>query len=161
MFTKSNMTVLDPFTGSGTSLLASKRNHRKSIGIDLNEEYKDLAKERFKKLNISLDENPDVKYLIGNSLHVLEGISGVDYIVTSPPYHNILKNKGKGLRDDRSDKGYRNGSRQGVEYYSNMEEDLGNQETYDDFLDSFKEIMSKSYQVLNDKKYCSIIISDF
>ena len=85
----------------------------------------------------------------------------MDYIVTSPPYHNILRNKGKGLRDNRSQKGFRNGSRQGIEYYSELENDLGNKESYEDFLVSLQNIMSKAYKKLKIGKYCSIIISDF
>jgi site-specific DNA-methyltransferase (cytosine-N4-specific) len=36
-------TVLDPFSGSGTTGLAAQRTGRKYIGIDLNAEYHDLA----------------------------------------------------------------------------------------------------------------------
>jgi site-specific DNA-methyltransferase (cytosine-N4-specific) len=36
-------TVLDPFSGSGTTGLASQRTGRKYIGIDLNADYHDLA----------------------------------------------------------------------------------------------------------------------
>ncbi|MEB7461493.1 DNA methyltransferase [Staphylococcus equorum] len=161
MFTKSRMTVLDPFAGSGTTLIAAYKNNRKSIGIDLNSSYKDLAASRFKKSEIEIQYSDDVNYILGDSLEELENIPQVDYIVTSPPYHNILKNKGNGIRDDRSKKGYRNGSRQGIEFYSEEEKDLGNKETYEEFLNSFSEIMNKAYEKLNEKKYCSIVISDF
>ena len=40
-------TVLDPFNGSGTTGIASIRNGRKYIGIDLNAEYIELANSRF------------------------------------------------------------------------------------------------------------------
>ena len=36
LFTKKRMIVLDPFNGSGTTLIASSLEKRKSIGIDLN-----------------------------------------------------------------------------------------------------------------------------
>jgi site-specific DNA-methyltransferase (cytosine-N4-specific) len=36
-------TVLDPFSGSGTTGLAAQRTGRKYVGIDLNPEYHDLA----------------------------------------------------------------------------------------------------------------------
>lgn len=158
MFTKKEMIVLDPFVGSGTTLIACEMNNRKGYGIDLNPEYKDLAESRFQEIGLSFDNQ---EYIIGNSLNVLDQISDVDYIITSPPYHNILRNKGKGIRKDNSDKGYRSGSREGVEYYSEHPDDLGNKEEYQEFLDSFKEIMLKAYKKLNQKKYCSIIISDF
>jgi site-specific DNA-methyltransferase (adenine-specific) len=40
--------VLDPFAGSGTTLVAAKKLGRKFIGIDINEEYVEIAKERIK-----------------------------------------------------------------------------------------------------------------
>ncbi|WAL93946.1 DNA-methyltransferase [Streptomyces sp. Je 1-369] len=40
-------TVLDPFSGSGTTGAAARQLGRKYIGIDLNAAYHDLAKERF------------------------------------------------------------------------------------------------------------------
>lgn len=159
MFTKKGMTVLDPFMGSGTTAIAAYNLKRKSIGIDLNETYHTLALSRFSKKGMVGDK--DYQYIVGNSLVEIDRLESVDYIVTSPPYHNILKNDSKGLRKDSSAKGYRSGSRTGVEYYSDMENDLGNQETYEDFLNLFSGIMSKCFSKLNNKKYCSIVISDF
>jgi site-specific DNA-methyltransferase (cytosine-N4-specific) len=40
-------TVLDPFSGSGTTGAAARQLDRRYIGIDLNPAYHDLAKERF------------------------------------------------------------------------------------------------------------------
>jgi DNA modification methylase len=40
-------TVLDPFSGSGTTGAAARQLGRKYIGIDLNPDYHDLAKQRF------------------------------------------------------------------------------------------------------------------
>ena len=38
--------VLDPFMGSGTSGVVSKRGNRNFIGIELEENYFDMAKKR-------------------------------------------------------------------------------------------------------------------
>jgi site-specific DNA-methyltransferase (adenine-specific)/site-specific DNA-methyltransferase (cytosine-N4-specific) len=46
LFSKEGDTVLDPFMGSGTTLLVSKRLGRHSIGIDIRKEYCALASER-------------------------------------------------------------------------------------------------------------------
>lgn len=158
MFTKKGMTVLDPFMGSGTTAIASFNLGRKSIGIDLSEEYRELALTRFEKKGM---KECDYKYILGDSLIETLKLPEVEYIVTSPPYHNILKNDSKGLRKDASEKGYRSGSRVGVEYYSDKENDLGNQNSYKEFLELFSKIMSNCYTVLKNRKYCSIVISDF
>lgn len=154
LFTKKGMTVLDPFVGSGTTLIAAHRLGRRGIGIDLNEEYKQLYHQR---LNDNIDE---CQYIVGDSLKVLDNIEMVDYIVTSPPYHNILRNNSKGTRNNTG-KNYRMSARDGVEYYSELDNDLGNFDKYEDFLTALKNIMSKAYICLRNKKYASIIISDF
>ena len=154
LFTKKGMTVLDPFVGSGTTLIAAHRLGRRGIGIDLNEEYKQLYHQR---LNDNIDE---CQYIVGDSLKVLDNIEMVDYIVTSPPYHNILRNNSKGTRNNTG-KNYRMSARDGVEYYSELDNDLGNFDKYEDFLTALKNIMSKAYICLRSKKYASIIISDF
>ena len=43
--------ILDPFLGSGTTALAAIDLNRKFIGIEMNEEYYDLAKSRISKRN--------------------------------------------------------------------------------------------------------------
>lgn len=156
LFTKKGMTVLDPFVGSGTTLIAASKLNRKSIGIDLNEEYYQLFRDRasgYEKLS-------GYEYVVGDSMQVLDKIGEVDYIVTSPPYHNILRNNSKGTRN-YSGKNYRMAARDGVEYYSEKGNDLGNFDHYDEFLDAFKSIMKKAYKCLRNKRYASIIISDF
>lgn len=159
LFTKKGMKVLDPFMGSGTTAIAAYNLGRKSIGIDLSSKYKQLAESRFAKK--SMKKNIDYEYILGDSLEVLKNIDPVDYIITSPPYHNILKNNSKGIRKDVSEKGFRSGSRLGVEYYSEDERDLGNQQSYGDFIELFSKIMSNAYNKLNNKKYCSVVASDF
>jgi DNA modification methylase len=157
-FTKKDMRVLDPFMGSGTTGIAAFNLKRKSLGMDLSEEYRSLALERYTQKNMA---NNDYEYLIGDSTKDLGVFKTVDYIVTSPPYHNILRNKNSGTRSDNSHKGYRNGARQGIEYYSENPNDLGNQENYENFICLLKKVMQQCYDILADNKYCSIIISDF
>jgi len=157
-FTKSGMRVLDPFMGSGTTGIAAFNLKRIGLGMDLSDEYKALAIERY--IDKGMVE-ADYEYMIGDSTQNLGVFGAVDYIVTSPPYHNILRNKTKGVRNDNSHKGYRNGARQGVEYYSDYPNDLGNQESYPDFIDLLSNVMQQCYDILADNKYCSIVISDF
>ncbi len=46
LFTEKGDYVLDPFMGSGTTLIAAKLLERNSIGIEISKEYCDLAEER-------------------------------------------------------------------------------------------------------------------
>ena len=155
-FTKKKQIVLDPFNGTGTTLLACCRTGRKGIGIDLNKNYNDLAKKRLK----NQPNYKDQKIIFGNSLNKIKNIEGeINYCVTSPPYHNILRNKGNGIRDVKDN--YRKGARTGVEYYSENKNDLGNQKSYQNFLDLFEKIMSEVFFKLKNRSYTSIIISDF
>ncbi|MCX5285961.1 site-specific DNA-methyltransferase [Streptomyces sp. NBC_00198] len=48
-------TVLDPFSGSGTTGAAARQLGRRYIGIDLNPAYHDLARERFAQAVFDLD----------------------------------------------------------------------------------------------------------
>ena len=155
-FTKKKQIVLDPFNGTGTTLLACCRTGRKGIGIDLNKNYNDLAKKRLK----DQPNYKDQKIIFGNSLNKIKNIEGeINYCVTSPPYHNILRNKGNGIRDVKDN--YRKGARTGVEYYSENKNDLGNQKSYQNFLDLFEKIMSEVFFKLKNRSYTSIVISDF
>lgn len=156
-FTKKNMVVLDPFCGSGTTLIAAARENRKGLGIDLNRKYCQMSKKRLQELK--LKKNQQIIY--GDALKKISQINGkIDYCVTSPPYHNILRHSGGGLREVK-DKDVRNGARIGVEYYSDDKRDLGNQTQYKDFLVLLQKVMVEVYKKLKDKKYTSVIISDF
>jgi len=42
LFTEENDLILDPFAGSGTTLIAANKLGRKAIGIDINKDYTDL-----------------------------------------------------------------------------------------------------------------------
>ncbi|WP_323668958.1 DNA-methyltransferase [Aliarcobacter butzleri] len=50
--TNENDVVMDPFLGSGTSMIASLRNNRNFIGYEFNEEFIDLIKFRVSQENI-------------------------------------------------------------------------------------------------------------
>lgn len=61
LFTKENDTVLDPFMGSGTTLIVANRMRRHSIGIDIVPEYYEMVRQQLKPVELYLLE-PKVKY---------------------------------------------------------------------------------------------------
>jgi len=46
--------VLDPFAGSGTTLLVAERYRRKAVGIELNSQYLKLIKKRLAKVQLKM-----------------------------------------------------------------------------------------------------------
>jgi SOS regulatory protein LexA len=94
-FTKKGQRVLDPFSGVGSTLKACAVNGREGIGIELVKKYVDLTKERLEKevgndLFGSINKNQ--KTVFGDSLKKIKEFEDdyFDFIVTSPPYWNIL-----------------------------------------------------------------------
>jgi DNA modification methylase len=48
LFSNDDDIVLDPFCGSGTTLVAAKKMDRKYLGFEINETFKNIADERLK-----------------------------------------------------------------------------------------------------------------
>ena len=61
LFTKENDTVLDPFMGSGTTLIVANRMKRNSIGIDIVSEYYEMVKKQLKPVELYIFE-PKANY---------------------------------------------------------------------------------------------------
>jgi site-specific DNA-methyltransferase (adenine-specific) len=61
LFTREKDTVLDPFMGSGTTLIVANRMRRDSIGIDIVPEYVEMVKKQLNPVELYLFE-PKVKY---------------------------------------------------------------------------------------------------
>src|SRR4030067_1103687 len=57
LFTKENDTVLDPFMGSGTTLIVANRMRRNSIGIDIVPEYCEMVKKQLRPVVLYLLES--------------------------------------------------------------------------------------------------------
>ncbi|HEY9206796.1 MAG TPA: site-specific DNA-methyltransferase [Candidatus Methanoperedens sp.] len=60
LFTKENDTVLDPFMGSGTTIVVAQRMRRNSIGIDILPEYFEMVKNRISPAQCYLFEENGV-----------------------------------------------------------------------------------------------------
>src|SRR4051812_31542168 len=96
LFTKTGMTVLDPFVGVGSTLKACALEGRRGIGIELSPTFAELARLRLES-EVPADllaANEQVVYE-GDARLVCEKLQDdeVDLMVTSPPYWGILNKR--------------------------------------------------------------------
>jgi DNA modification methylase len=139
-YTKRGDWVLDPFVGSGTTLIECQRLGRNGIGIDINEEVIKKAQELIKKeVN---KYNVITKIICGDSQKIdlkkiLKefNIKFIQLAILHPPYFDIIK-------------------------FSNKEEDLSNAKSLNDFLNRFGKVLDNVLEVLEPKRFLSIVIGD-
>lgn len=153
-FTKKNALVLDPFCGIASTLKACALNDRKGIGVELSKKWIKLSEERLKK---ETPNNNTQKIIHGDSRKELSKFNdeSIDFIVTSPPYWQILNKKADHkVINERIKKNLET-------TYSIDKNDLGNIDNYEEFLNELKIVFSQCHRLLKKKKYTAIVVSDF
>jgi len=139
-YTKKNDWVLDTFVGSGTTLIECRRLGRNGIGIELNPEVAQKAKELIEK-----EENEDnvvTDVIVGDSREIdiemiLEKykITSVQLVIMHPPYHDIIK-------------------------FSEDDRDLSNAKDIEEFLRMFGEVVENVTPFLEKDRYLVLVIGD-
>ncbi|HEM2825817.1 TPA: site-specific DNA-methyltransferase [Streptococcus suis] len=156
-FTKEKDIVLDPFSGVGSTVKAAALSDRVGIGIELSPKWSELSLERL-ETEVGEGTSKNHKIITGDSREVLKTLesNSIDFIVTSPPYWAILNKKA-----DHKVKTERLANDLATNY-SDSDEDLGNIESYSDFMDTLtNEIFRECGRVLKQDKYIAIVVSDF
>lgn len=156
-FTKEGQNVLDPFCGVGSTLKACAIANRNGYGIELVERYCELARRRLREeVEPSLLTDCQQHIIQGDARDVIRSFDDAffDFVVTSPPYWNILH------KIDHKAKGER--IRNGLETkYSDDPRDFGNIRTYERFLNLLVDFFHEISRVLKHKGYLCVILSDF
>jgi DNA modification methylase len=157
-FTKSGETVLDPMAGTGSTLVAALRAGRNSYGIELNPKYAEIARQLILEERTVLGKT--VESLTSN---VITGDAGqaldfrlpiFDYVLTSPPYWDMLHAKGAGTQMKRR------ASPELDVIYSDDPNDLGNLPDYENFLTRLVAIYQGLRPILRKKAYLTIIVKN-
>jgi len=150
-FTKKGGRVLDPFLGSGSTLLACAATGRIGTGIELSAHWADIAAERLG----SISPAPKMDIFTGDARNVLPGLEAgsFDMVITSPPYFSILDK----ARDHKS-KAERKGL---ATKYSVDPLDLGNLSSYAEFLLELTGIWKECRRLLRSGKYICVVVADF
>jgi len=154
-FTKKNEWVLDPFMGTGSTLIAAASAGRNAVGIELNKNYFRTSAKRIKNRNFRKCVFP----INGNSENLLSSLSlnGFEnklfnYIITSPPYWNQLKRNSIRQKEREQKKLDTK--------YSTSKDDIGNIDSYETFLDAQAKIFDQVYDVTINKGYLTIITNN-
>ena len=162
-FTKSGELVVDPFLGTGSTLVAAVEAGRSGVGFEI--VYKYAAVSRKRVANALKQPRPEAtpngrvwaEVIRENSMK-LSGIwrkkkfPSADYCITSPPYWDQLK-RNTIRQKDRVENGL------DTRYSSNPEE-IGNVAGYQDFLSRTKLVFDEIYKVMKHRGYLTVITNN-
>ncbi len=149
-FTKEEDVVLDPFLGTGSTLVACEETKRKGIGIELSQKYAEIAKKRVKS---------GQKVIEGDSKNILriwkeKKLPEVDFVMTSPPYGPMLnKDLGEVVRLRK---------KQNLDLnYGSDEEDIANVKDYKSFLGVLLKILRDLKQIIKKNGYLVVVLQNY
>jgi len=149
LFTHKGELVLDPFVGSGTTLVAAEDLDRNALGFDLQHDYVELSASR-------LNGGPQ-RAICDDARNIPAHVEpeSLGLIFTSPPYANLLnrKRKNKSRRDRKTKQLGR------VEQYSQDPRDLGTLEL-DRYAQAMGDVFESLLPLLRPKAHCVINVPD-
>jgi len=140
--------VLDPFVGTGSTMVAARERGRSSVGFDISEKFIQITKHRLSEVSFQGDDPPYQLFLdTAENLKKYMASETIGLCVTSPPYWDILNQK-------------RTADYKEIQNYGGLSEDLGEIHIYEDFIGALKRIFADIYNILKPEKYCCIVLMD-
>jgi DNA modification methylase len=155
-FTAPGERVFDPMAGTGSSLIAAAACNRAAYGIELNPAFCDIIQQRFKARRAELPATTAWRVCAGDAgaaktYNKLP--SSFHYVITSPPYWDMLRMKGAETQQKRKQAGL-------LQFYSDDKRDLGNMASYEDFLENLVKIYQRVGARLEPGRYMTIIVKN-
>jgi len=156
-FTKAGERVLDPFCGSGATLMSCQETGRSGVGIELSPKYARVARQRLAGQPAPAGTECDV--VEGDARQAAELLAGhgpFDFIITSPPYFDMLR-KSRGGVESASKKR----AKAGLDtHYSDDERDLGNIADYEAYIEAMGEIFDGLAPLLKPQRYLVVVVQN-
>lgn len=161
-YTKTSQVVLDPMAGTGSALVAALRTGRHAYGIELNPVYAEIGRQVVEEERLSLGnaaEGLSCEMIIGDAASLADIIPAhhipvIDYVLTSPPYWDMLHAHGAVTQRKRRQSGLLD------VVYSNSTADLGNITDYDEFISRLTLIYAGMKTYLRSGAYLTIIVKN-
>ena len=153
LFTKQGATVLDPFVGSGSTLVACAATGRRGIGVELVAEYVETCRRRLGDA-CGLFGGGDQQIVHGDGRDLATLVrTPVDLCLTSPPYWDMLHHSRGGVAS-----AHRRRAAQGLDtQYSSDERDLGNIAAYEAYLDAVEGVFRQVAELLQLGGYVVVV----
>jgi DNA modification methylase len=162
-FTKRGAWVLDPFCGSGATLVACVEE-RRGVGIEISARYAEMTRSRLAEL----DGGSEAIVLEGDSRAAAnpatwqetdglpigdDGLPQFDLILTSPPYFNMLRTSRGGVESTQKRR-----AKQGLDTdYGGEAGNLGSIHDYHEFVEELGGIFDGCARLLRPGKYMVIV----
>lgn len=153
-FTKSKETLLDPFAGTGATLIGASLCDRKAIGIEINPKWINVYKKVCKDENIEEQES-----ILGECLEVMkkfvEEKKKFQAIITDPPYSPGLK-KTLTLGD------YPEWRRRWTRFtkFSSNPRDFRRTKNFEEYYDKMEKALGLMFELLENDRYAIVMIRD-
>jgi DNA modification methylase len=149
IYTKKGELVVDPFLGSGSTLVAARDLARRGIGLEINAKFVKLARSRLSQEKLIKPDIPKPEVFCDDAINLRKYVKdeSVDLCITSPPYWNIHSRK-------------RSADYKESRPYSELERDIGNIPEYSMFMTELSRIFAEVYKTLKHGKRCIVIVMD-
>ena len=170
MYSREGDTVLDPFLGTGTTLIAALKSKRKGIGIELTDRFMEVTNQSLLDYKSSLKPDlfnevelePKYKVLQGDCCDVLKTVEdeSIQVTITSPPYADLIHK----VVDDRTKRHKKSkfvsDNNATTNLYSDSDKDLGNM-CMEEYIKKVEEIMIELFRVTKRGGYNAWVVKDF
>lgn len=160
-FTKQGDNVFDPMSGTGSTQVAALQAGRNAYGTELSEFFAKIAQDRCHEIThpfspTLFDAKKEMQYRIINKDARLINSSDfpkLDYVITSPPYWDMLNMKGAENQAKRIEKGLQTN-------YSEDTQDLGNIDDYQRFLNDLADVYFNIFTLLRPGGHMTIVVKN-